>query len=554
MIIQDDRLNSKTRLELHLNITLPVILLLIVLGLSAFIRFDNITGQGMFGGDGFQYLKEAKLWAEGKPPDFLNNRFYRPLAYFLQGMAVKVFGFNDYSIKILHGSMDLLSILLIFLISTRLTKNYWTGLFSSLLYAFIPSIVRFSRYEMLQAESTFFVLLACFLFILFIIKETSRLKSFILLAFSGFVLGLAANIHGDLAFLGPGYVLALFIHSFKPGEIRNAIKKWFKHASIFTGSFFSPYLIGFILFGFKRVVRVFLNEMLAVNGDMVIAHGQMSVLENLKNMLSSFFVFFFRNGAGVIVTLTCGITFIIIYRKIKKEKDSAAAYLPLILLFTYMILYSFLVHTFVDSLARILIPLFPFLVLSITYWYYMFFKQVTGKYSTLVFTCFFSIVFFLIPTVQLDAWKNQKSHFRALYDVLKPVVNETNRVLISPASILSYNDGFRSEVYFGNNADYQVRLPITERYNLEALTKLLEGRNIRYIYLGNQISPFFIDPKISLDNRKYYREWLRNPNFQYSLGKDLEILHEYIRNKNGTLFHKDNFGSVYYLTQAETNQ
>lgn len=388
---------SVSKTARHLDFTLPVLLLLIVLGLSALIRFDHITGQGMSGGDGFQYLKEAKLWAEGKTPDFLNNRFYRPMAYFLQGMAVRIFGFNDYSIKLLHGAMDLLSILLIFLISTRLTKNCWTGLAGSLLYAFVPVIVRFSRHEMLQTESTFFVLLACFLFIVSVTKETTSHQSFIFLGLSGFVLGLATNIHADLAFLGPGYALVLFIHSHKPGEIRNTFKKWFTRATIFSGSFFTPYVIGFILFGFKRVIRIFFNEMQAVNGDMVNAHGQLSALEILMNMISSFFIFFFRNRSALIAVLTCGMILIIVARRLQKRKDPAEAYLALILLVSYMVFYSLLVHTFVPSISRILIPIFPFLVLSLNYWYYMFFKQLTRKYSTLVFTLFFTTVFFWFP-------------------------------------------------------------------------------------------------------------------------------------------------------------
>ncbi|MBP7461251.1 MAG: hypothetical protein KBA26_08175 [Candidatus Delongbacteria bacterium] len=77
------------------------------------------------------------------------------------------------------------------------------------------------------------------------------------------------------------------------------------------------------------------------------------------------------------------------------------------------------------------------------------------------------------------------------------------------------------------------------------------GAFIRFESITGQISPSFIDPQSTLDKRKYYREWLRNPNFNYTLQKDLEILHQYIETKKGELFHQDEFGEVYYLSEVE---
>ncbi|MGD2090147.1 MAG: hypothetical protein PVH61_28480 [Candidatus Aminicenantes bacterium] len=62
----------------YLKQTDPIISLLIILFFSVWVRFDGITEQGISRGDRFGYLREAKLWADGKPPKFM-GRFYRPV-------------------------------------------------------------------------------------------------------------------------------------------------------------------------------------------------------------------------------------------------------------------------------------------------------------------------------------------------------------------------------------------------------------------------------------------------------------------------------------------
>jgi len=535
----------------YLNKTLPVLLLLVVLAFSAYIRFDNITNQGMLPGDGFRYLKEARLWAQGSTPAFIQNNMYRPVSYFLQGIALTLFGDTDYSIKALHCFIDLLSILLIFFIATILTGSQWPGFFSSLLYAFLQPIVWFCRYEMLQPESTIFVLLALFFFILFDKQDKNRYKLFLYLFLSGFASGLATNTHPDLAFLGPGYVLAIILKYFDYQDIKNTIKNSLNCVLTFTLSFFTPYLIGFILFGFERVIRVFFNELIASDKGMASIGGYKSMPEILSRLSSSMMKFFFKDRYWVIVILLIGVVSIIIFRKIKKEKDPTAAYVPLILLGTYFIIYSSLVNVFEDFRQKILVPLIPLLILSMTYWIYMFCKQRLGKYSIPAFIGLFSLVFLLIPGASLKIGVQLKSPYRFVYEKLKNKVNEKNRLLVAPASIFAFDHGYQEKLYFGENAIYQFQLPLNGEYNFEKLNILTKYRNIRYVFIGKNIYRPFNKPTIPLPSKqKYYEEWLRNPDFPYSLEEDLLILDEYIRNKGGILISQSQFGSLYFLEKG----
>jgi hypothetical protein len=143
--------NNQSTGHHHLNATIPIIFLFVIVFCSAWVRFEGINHQGIFWGDSFKYLKEAKRWATGQTPRFMGG-FYRPVLYFLQGMAIRIFGYNDYSIKMLHGIMDMIAIFLIFLIASILTRDLWAGVLSSLLYAFLPGVVKLVRSEMLQED------------------------------------------------------------------------------------------------------------------------------------------------------------------------------------------------------------------------------------------------------------------------------------------------------------------------------------------------------------------------------------------------------------------
>ncbi|MGD2090137.1 MAG: glycosyltransferase family 39 protein [Candidatus Aminicenantes bacterium] len=528
-----------------INRAVPIAFLLILLFFAAWIRFEGITQQGISGGDCFRYLKEAKSWAEGQP-SFFGGIVYRPASFFVQGMAIKIFGYNDYSIKILHGIMDMISILLVFFIAFILVGNLWAGVVSSLIYAFLPQVVLLVRSEFLQVESTFFVLLALFFFVLFAKRKNRNSVTFIFLFISGFCSGLAANTHPDLAFLAPGFVLFLFIKSYNSQKKSESLKEFAILSFIFTFGFFTPYLIGFFLFGFKKVIQVFSRQLTRVQSILPALHGDGSKPSIFFNIFYHSIKYYFGKQTLIMGILLVGTIFVIIYRKMKKESDSLLDYFPLMLIFSYAFFYTFFLSAL--PIGRILMPLLPLVILILTQWYYKTCVQLFGKYSVIVFTCFFIIIFMLNPKTIPGRTKYIHLH-RMIHNILKDHVNPGNKLLIAPAAVRSLTRGFQCDLYFGNNAIYMFQLPIKGEYNLNSLKELVKDKNIRYLFLGKALQRVLLKPGFPVP--PIYRNWLRNKNFNYSVEKDLEIIHAYIRSRGGLLINKNNHGKIYYLTDKK---
>ncbi|MFW9879261.1 MAG: glycosyltransferase family 39 protein [Candidatus Thorarchaeota archaeon] len=542
--INSHKTNCQKNGHNYINVVppLPIIFLIVILFFCAWVRFEGITEQGIGSGDNFRYVREAKIWVEGQPPKFARI-FYRPVSYFLHGMAIRMFGYNDYSIKMLHGIMDLISILLIFIIASILARDLWAGVASSLIYAFLPNVVYLVRAELVHVESTFFALLA-FLFVILFADKTKNTVKYFLLFISGFSLGLAANTHGDLAFLAPGYVLYLFLKSYDSQSKKESFKDFLILASIFSFAFFTPYFLGLLLFGIKKVMQVLLSEISAAQFGSVHIFGQVSKPLIFLNILYYLIKYYFTK-LFFIGILFVGAIFIMIYRKKKKENDPLLVYLPLILIFSQALLFSCFFDGFSKGGARYLMPLLPMVIFFITYWYNKFFKQFFGKYSLIAFIFLFLIIFLLNPKV-IPGKKWFKSDYRFVYDILKDDVNLENKILIAPTSIYSFDRGFKLDLYFGKNAFYMAHLPIKDEYNLKSLKELLKDMNFRYIFLGKRIDHRFIGKKFPL--KGIYQRWFRNPKDPYSLKKDLEIIQAYIKSKGGLLINKNRFGKIYFLS------
>lgn len=536
----------------YLKQTVPIIFLIIILFLSAWARFDGITRQGISSGDSIRNISEAKLWATGQPPKFA-GKFYRPVTFFLQGMAIKIFGYNDYSVKILHGLMDMINILLIFLIAGKFVNNLWVGVFSSLLYAFLPKVISFTRSEMLHVESTTFVLLALFFLILFNSQKKSGFKVYLLLFLSGLSSGLAANTHADLAFLAPGYVLYLFIKSYDPQNKKKSLKQFLIWAFVFSFSFFIPYFLGFLLFGAKRVVRIMLREGALARWNMDNIYDSVSKVRLFLGIIYNSLKFYFGKQFFFIGILLIGTIFVIIYRKIKKESDPLLAYLPLMLIFSYLFIYSCIFSSTI-ACERYFMPLLPLVIFIVTIWYYKIARQFLDKHSVIVFICIFAILFLLNPKKMMPGKRKYISPYRKIYDILKDEVNSKNKLLIAPV-VIYVDRGYQLDLYFGKNAVYMCHLPLknlNKEYNLKSLTELLAGLNIRYIFVGGTIDRSLLDPNTPRWER--CKNWYRKDAKPYSLEKDLEIIQAYIKSKGGMVINMNRFGEIYYLSGEKIRQ
>ncbi|MDQ1355416.1 MAG: hypothetical protein QG657_5726 [Acidobacteriota bacterium] len=529
----------------------PILLLLVVLFFGAWVRFDGLSRQGVAPGDSFEYLKEAKLWADGETPKFLKGRFYRPVSYFLQGKALRLFGYNDYAIKMLNAGMDLISILLVFLILSLLTVNLWTGAAGALLYSFLPAIVNQARWEMLHAESTFFSLWAFLFFILSVkreIQDKADKVHFLFLALAGLNVGLAANTHPDMAFLAVGYVLYLLAAYFNKTQIGKSLQTFILRSFIFSISFFVPYAVGFFLFGPEKVIRVILNESSLCTAFMTDLLGYVSKPGIFFDIFAQLLRGYFGKQFILTLVLLVGVVFIMGYRKVKKENDPPWFYLAPVLLLSYAFCFCCVLKTSPEQ--RVLMPLVPLVIFIIVPWFYQFFAQFTGKYSTTAFFFLFVIVFLLNPKT-LPGQTPARSPIRFIYDILGQEVKPRNKLLIAPAIVWD-GKGFQHEFYFGReSAIYLAALPIAEEYNLKSLSALLKSKRIRYIFLDyNDMQTVLLKPGCPIP-LKSFRNWLRNDKFHYSLEKDFAIIREYIQLRGGILISDTPYGQLYKLTDKK---
>ena len=109
-----------------------VFLSLLVAALAGgFLRFENLTNNGIRGSDTIYYTNIAKAWTEG---DFVfriadGKLAYRPVVYFLYATGIKIFGFHDWSLKVVNATVDSLNIGLVFVLCYLLSRrDVWLSL------------------------------------------------------------------------------------------------------------------------------------------------------------------------------------------------------------------------------------------------------------------------------------------------------------------------------------------------------------------------------------------------------------------------------------------
>ena len=555
--VTDIKINIKPKWEKRVSL----ILLFIIVVFGAWVRFNNISRYGIYPFDGVSYTEEALRWASGQSPSFIEGRFYRPVSFFLQGMALRVFGYNDYSIKLMHGILDLFSLVLIFFTALKLTRSPWPGLGACLVYAFLPGVILLAKRELLHTETTFFTLLAVFFLVIHITADPppgkGKVRNDLMLALSGFFLGLAANTHADQAFLAVGMVLYLFFSTFRTAAKGTRVKRFVMLAAIFSAGFFIPFVVGFLLLGPQKAWAVFSREAFDFVPLQKARYESVSPFVLFYHIIVHTLNYFFTQKAFMIGMLLLGGGVIISWRRIKKLSAPSGSYLPLFLILTYITSYSLLFVSFAPHLGRVLLPIIPLFLIFLFQWYYLLitgFRRLTIRgrpIGTAVFIGLALILFVFVPkNISIKGEIVRQTDFRYVYDLLKSKVDNQNKLLVSPATLKGTIDrGFRCNLYFGANAIYQNRLPLEGEYTLEKLQDLLNGLSIRYVWVGKTIDYSLMNSS----GPPHFKNWLYNKSFHYTVEKDLDILQRYVRKRDGILLNKSKLGELYILTDNPTD-
>ncbi len=468
-----------------------------VLSLGAYFRFHLITEQGIKEGDTIGYYNIAKNWAKGDRTDFWGDNFYRPVVYELNALALKWFGDNDYAIKAMNGAFDVASLLLIILIARHLTGRMLPGIAAALVFALMPYAIQLCRSGMPHALSTFFVLLALYLFRPLWRGQSAGPARLFFDAGAGLSLGLAANTHAELGFLGFGFVACLGVQTLSRGVHLRAVGRFVLRAAVLTLAFSVPYVVGFALFGYDKVVYIFSHEIGLSVAPVYIKQAPLYripldilTVSSRESFLNSWWIplFVLLPPAAWCVRLL-----------ISGERKLPGAFTPWFLVVTYMLAFPVTVGAFDRTHVRIFLPLMPVVLIGAACAIVHLAGARTRFWPAALLTASTALVLYFAPNAagRDDYFNNTRWHlksmFRVTYDAAGKLVDSEHRMLILPSTAL-YNRGFQLDFYFGTNAEFLAdQLPVAP-YTPEFLYRIVTEGKFSYILLHPWIDTGFFDP------------------------------------------------------------
>ena len=275
--------------------------LIAILLMAGFFYFYNITQKGLFGYDeafqlltGNSYAQIPKigvnyllgrgalgdLTAKYLPGNVFFQMSTRPPFAFLNALGIMIFGYHDYSIFVMDGILGLGSIIVLYFIAQKITKNYKLALLSAFLFGISGYQIYAARGAFSTILAGFFALCGSFFYIRNIddksYKEGLNLKSDLMIA--GFFWGLMfASHYSSLFFLmSVGIFDILMFYLSAPGSFKIFFKRLAFLAISFLGVvFFIEILLQLISYllmkvGYPhRVVSYFYELRRFFRGDLV---------------------------------------------------------------------------------------------------------------------------------------------------------------------------------------------------------------------------------------------------------------------------------------------
>lgn len=232
-------MNTQTKNYSHIIILLSFLCLFLV------EFFSFLFELGISGSDTVYYIQAAEKWVRG---DYVLTYHYRPLSYFLYSLALKILGFEFYSIKILNGLVSILSFVLLYrLFQKELNKNH-SALLSGI-FLVLPTTISYAKTELMHALAGLFftgTLLAIHNF------YTTKDKKWLIVTF--FLLGLSLNIHRSSVLFFPFIIIitALTLHKIK--SINPSTLTWPFLA------FLIPIAVPMYIWGIEEVYQTFLGR------------------------------------------------------------------------------------------------------------------------------------------------------------------------------------------------------------------------------------------------------------------------------------------------------
>lgn len=428
--------------------------LAVALTIGAWIRFQGLTTKGMEGADTFQYLEIAELWSRGKLA-FNNDakeyrQYFRPVFYATYWAALKIFGLTDWSMRALLGLFDLGTILLVATFVWRVTGGVATAtLAGAFIYALNPTAIFYSRIELTHSLGAFWVILA---FVL-AAESTLRRSNRYWMAAAGLALGLATWTHGDIGFLGLGFVATLALARLgNRGEFTRVRRRAFGDTVLFTAMFFLPYVLWGLGDGFGRMIA-------AIRSESEIRQGP-------TPPFGEFLLRLYWDGFADLTSRTYVVLMsifacfgLLTWRRVHHPAERAWVAGPWIAIALHLILFAVILKD--AYLPRLFVPLLPILItaplLTMTFALRTAGRPRLAPLTTAIFAGFVLFANYERGAGLFASFLNPTpEQVRSVYDAVGADVTEDRKLLVTPSIHYSHRRQFNASVYFGKNAIYLV--------------------------------------------------------------------------------------------------
>jgi len=497
---------------------IPLIFISICVG--AVLRFYKIQEIGMIGDDDFFYWETARQWALG---NYVLTDHYRPFAYFIFGISERLIGVNDWSIKLLNSTLEVLNILLIYLISNKVLKSAFFGLLTCMLYAWVPfAFEQTSREAIHVISATFFLLTVYTYFSAVYGLKVDKAKVFI----SGLLLGLTANTHPDLGVLGITFVFFLIYRINKLYGCRiNKLKQSLLGAAFFSFGFVIPFLTIVMIYGGDE----FLSSFVATAGRQ--SGGGLSFFEKIQILSFNFIVF--STSKFFFFSLIAMIAFYLFHCKRDNQPRHEILYFFGLSFINYVLVYTLLVSK--HMIYRLYFPM-----ISLPLIVFVFILQHRRINRPL------SLIVVLITIFSFWGFNPLKHHFFPLNRNVSPykTLSETlkNRelkgnILVLPLITYASRKALTYKVYLEGRGVYMSGLME------KSITDAVQKNDVEYIWFSDKT----VWTKKLFDRNFFKRSYnyLYDQKFTgyYNPNDELELLkkymetrsHKVISNQNGLL-------------------
>lgn len=234
------------------------IILILILIVASFYRLYHIRDYMTFLGDeGRDVLVVYKILHGGLtllgPTASVGGFFLGPIYYYFMVPFLWLFNYDPVGPAIMVAIFGIATIWLIHKVGKELFGSS-IGLIAAGLYAISPLVVTYSRSSWNPNPMPFFSLLTLYLIYKAIIKN--RIKLFLL---SGFLLGIAMQLHYLTVFLGVIIFVYILIYQSTYSKNNFLLKIIRQYLFIFLGFIvgWSPFLAFEIRHGFKNIISIF---------------------------------------------------------------------------------------------------------------------------------------------------------------------------------------------------------------------------------------------------------------------------------------------------------